>query len=183
MLGVGPTPDGFWRSNGGGSLESQVDHVDVLEKELPRLLEWVRAAESRLALVLPLSTAMLGALSVLAPAASRWPVSGAVTASFAAFFLVLSIIFAACASFPRTTGPKGSLIYFGCIVQKDLSQYSTAMRELTRDDYLDDLAKQCHRNAQIAERKYAWTRRSIACLFIGAAPWAVSLFLLYNGRS
>jgi len=35
------------------------------EAELARLLEWVRAAESRFALVLPLSTAMLGALAVL----------------------------------------------------------------------------------------------------------------------
>lgn len=36
--------------------------ISLAEVELDRLLGWVRAAESRLALVLPPSTAMLAAL-------------------------------------------------------------------------------------------------------------------------
>jgi hypothetical protein len=125
---------------------------------------------------------MLGALSVLAPATTNWTILAAITTSFAAFFLVLSIVFAALASFPRTTGPKGSLIYFGGIVSKDLSQYEAAVRGMTEEGYLDDLIKQCHRNAQIADRKYVWVQRSMASLFISALPWAVSLFLLYSTK-
>ena len=150
------------------------------EVELDRLLGWARAAESRLALVLPLSTAMLGALAVLAPPASKWTVAGGIAVSFAAVLLLVSIAFAACASFPRTTGPKGSLIYFGGITTRELPQYEAAVKSLTPEAYLTDLINQCHRNAQIAECKYAWVQRSMACLFISALPWGLSLFILYS---
>lgn len=152
------------------------------ETELDRLLGWVRAAETRLALVLPLSTAMLGALAVLAPPMSKWTVLGGIAGAFATVLLFLSIVFAACASFPRTSGPKGSLVYFGGIVSRDLSQYREAVSSATPQTYLDDLLTQCHRNAQIAERKYAWVQRSMACLLISALPWSFSLFILYSGR-
>ena len=125
---------------------------------------------------------MLGALAVLAPRISSWPVFSAIASSYAVIFLVLSIIFAAIASFPRTTGPKASLIYFGGIAALDLEQFSSATNSLTRDDYISDLIKQCHRNAQIAQRKYAWVQRSMACLFISSCPWAISLFELYSNK-
>ena len=163
-------------------MDNQLDIIELLETELARLLEWVRAAESRLAFILPLSTVMLGALAVLAPRISSWSVYSAIVSSFAVFFLVFSIIFAAIASFPRTIGPKGSLIYFGGIVALDLEQFSSAIDSLTRDKYESDLIKQCHRNAQIAQRKYTWVQRSMACLFISSAPWAISLFLLYSNK-
>ncbi|EMS79881.1 Pycsar system effector family protein [Desulfotignum phosphitoxidans] len=155
--------------------------VSQADAELDRLLGWVRAAESRLALVLPLSTAMIGALAVLMPSAPNWTVPGGSASAFAAFFLFLSIVFAACASFPRTTGPKGSLIYFGGIVSRDLSQYVEAVKSATQQTYLDDMLTQCHRNAQIAERKYTWIQRSMACLFLAALPWGFALFILYSG--
>jgi len=152
------------------------------EAELARLLEWVRAAESRLALVLPLSTAMLGALAVLAPTASKWTMVSGIAASFAALLLVLSIAFAACASFPRTTGPRGSLIYFGGITDRELKQYKNEVKSMTAESYLEELIRQCHRNAQIAERKYAWVQRSMACLFLAALPWFGALFTLYSSK-
>ena len=163
-------------------MDNQLDTIAVLESELTRLLEWVRAAESRLALILPLSTAMLGAIALLAPRISSWPVFSAIVSSFAVFFLVLSIVFAAIASFPRTTGPKGSLIFFGGIAALDLEQFSSATNCLTRDEYVSDLIKQCHRNAQIAQRKYAWVQRSMACLFVSSGPWVISLFELYSDK-
>lgn len=152
------------------------------EKELARLLEWGRAAESRLTLVLSLSTAMLGALAMLAPPASKWTVVEGIASSFAALLLLLSIMFAALASFPRTTGPKGSLIYFGGITTRNLNQYEAAVKSLTLEEYFDDLIRQCHRNAQIAERKYTWVQRSMVCLFLAALPWGLSLFVLYSWR-
>ncbi len=163
-------------------MDNQLDIIEVLESELTRLLEWVRAAETKLALILPLSTAMLGALAVLAPRISSWPVFLAIVSSFAVFFLVISIICAAIASFPRTTGPKGSLIYFGGIAALDLEQFSSATNSLTRDEYVSDLIKQCHRNAQIAQRKYAWIQRSMVCLFLSSGPWVISLFELYSDK-
>lgn len=156
--------------------------ISRAQSDLDRILAWVRAAESRLALVLPLSTAMLGTLAVLMPPAGAWTVLGGIASSFAAFFLLLSIGLAACASFPRTTGPKGSLTYFGGIAAMDLPQYEESIKSRTPDADLADLISQCHRNAQIAERKYSWVQRSMACLFIAALPWGLSLFILYTAK-
>jgi hypothetical protein len=153
-----------------------------MEAELSLLLGWVRAAETRLAFVLPLSMAMLGALAVLAPSAPKWTIVGSVFSAFAALSLVLSIALAALASFPRTTGPKGSLIYFGGITTRDLVQYEQEVKSQSLESHLDDLIRQCHRNAQIAERKYTWIQRSMVCLFISTLPWVISLFILYSAK-
>lgn len=161
---------------------SSDSRIAWVESELSRLLEWVRAAESRLTLVLTLTTAMLGALAVLAPSAYNWTVVTAIIASLAAFLLVLSIVFAACAFFPRTTGPKGSLIYFGGITERSLKQYENEIKLMTVESYMKDLIRQCYRNAQIAERKYIWIQRSMACLFLAAFPWIAALFTLYSNK-
>lgn len=155
---------------------------DILEKELSRLLAWIQSAETRIGLVLPLSTAMLGVLSVLAPTFSKWTIFPAIMSAFSVLFLVLSVTFSALASFPRTSGPKGSLIYFGGIVSMELDQYRAASKNLDLDEYIEELIKQCHRNAQIAERKYAWIQRALGCLFISSAPWALSVYLLYSAK-
>jgi hypothetical protein len=167
----------------GDDLAETPDVVAVLEDELARLMDWVKAAESRLAVVLPISTAMLGALAVLAPKANAWTVPAAIAGSVAAALLALGILCSALTAFPRTAGPKGSLIYFGCIVDKDLAAYQNAMRQLSSDEYFDDLTKQCHRNAQIAQTKFKWVKRSMGCMLAGSGPWAICLFLLYGGRS
>ena len=156
--------------------------ITQMESELDRLLGWVRSAESRLALILPLATAMLGALAILAPAVSKWTVIGSIVVTLAVLFLLLSIVFAACASFPRTKGPKGSLIYFGGIITKELSQYEAAVKSRSPEAYINDLVSQCHRNAQIADRKYTWVQRSMACLFVSALPWIVAIFILYSEK-
>lgn len=154
--------------------------IDLLEKELNRLLLWIQSVETRMSWVLPLSTAMLGAVAVLAPAFTKWTIFPAIVTVFAVLLLALSIVFSALSSFPRTTGPKGSLIYFGGIVSKELEQYSKAVKDLTKEEYINDLIRQCHRNAQVAERKFTWIQRALGCVFLAAAPWVVSIYLLYS---
>ena len=121
--------------------------ISRAETELVRLLDWVRAAESRIALVVPLSTAMLGALAVLVPTMTKWSLVSVILSSGSTLFLILSIAFAAWACFPRTTGPSGSLIFFGTIAAMKLNQYEQEVGSMTSADYLVDVIRQCHRNA------------------------------------
>ncbi len=79
-----------------------------------------------------------------------------------------------------TSGPKGSLIYFGGISSQNSEQYEQAVMGLSRADYIKDLVKQCHRNAQIAEQKFTWIQRALACLFLSSVPWVLSVYLLYS---
>lgn len=159
-----------------------MDTKDYLEKELSRLLHWIQAADTRLAFILPLTTAMLGALALLAPKPEAWSSLAVVMFSFSVLFLVLSVIFSACASFPRTNGPKGSLLYFSGIESRELNQFSIAAKEMTDTQYIDDLISQCHINAQICEKKFSHIRHALACLFISSIPWSASIFILYGNK-
>jgi len=151
-----------------------------LEQELDRLLTWVSAAESRLAYTLPLGTAMLGSLAVMAPDATNWQTSEAIWTALATLGLAISLIACWLAIAPRTHGPKGSLIYFGTITDKDKEQYAAAVRSMTQQDYIDDLVTQCHRNADIAKTKYFWIKIAMSSLLASSLPWALALHCLYT---
>lgn len=157
-----------------------MNQTEYLEKELNLLLGWIQAADTRISLVLPLSSAMLGTIAALAPEIDKWVILSAIAASFATFFLVLSLIFSAIACFPRIDGPKGSMIFFTGITSRELAQYKKDVSTFSEKNYIDDLSNQCHINAQIANIKFSWVKRSMACLFIAALPWFASIFLLYG---
>lgn len=159
-----------------------MDKKQYLEKELTLLLGWIQAADTRISLVLPLSSAMLAALAAIAPTANEWSVCSAIFSAFSVLFLVLSISFSALSCFPRMEGPKGSMVFFSGIQNRELKQYKSDINELTEEKLIDDLVSQCHINAQIAHIKFTWVKRSLFCLFLSSLPWFVSIYLLYGNK-
>ena len=157
------------------------NRLEALEKELERLLRWVGAAESRLAFVFSVSTAMLGAIALTVGDPTEWSWSLGAAALLAIMLLLSSIVCSALATFPRTAGKGRSLIFFGSIDSLPLDEYRKLAMSQTESGYRDDLIEQCHRNAQIASTKYAWIRRSMICIFLAAVPWAFALFTGYLG--
>jgi hypothetical protein len=151
-----------------------------LQYVLDKQLGWITSADSRLSLVLPLSTAMLGALAVYATNPNEWPLMAGIPAAFAIFFLSLSIIFCACASFPRTTGTKGSMMFFEGIISRDISQFRAVVKSATKDEFHDDLVQQCYINAQIASAKFAWVKRGMISVLTAMFPWAFAIYQFYG---
>jgi len=156
------------------------DTIRVLEQTLDRVLRWIVAADSRFSTILAIDTAMLGALAALSPAPVEWTIRAAISASLAAILLAASLLFLALSSFPRTSGPRGSLVYFGGIASLEADQYLRLVRKVNPEKYVDDLAAQCHRNAEIADKKFKWVKRAMGSLLLSLVPWAVSLYLLYG---
>lgn len=154
--------------------------IENLQYVLDKQLSWISAADSRLSLVLPLSTAMLGSLAVYATGPGSWTLIAGIPAAFAIFFLCLSIIFSACASFPRTKGTKGSLIFFDGITSRDLDQFRSSVKAAQKSDVLDDLVQQCHINAQIATTKFTWVKRGMASMLTAMLPWAFAMYQFYG---
>jgi hypothetical protein len=161
---------------------NEEQRIAFLEASLARLLQWIGAAEARITVILGIDTAMLGTLAAFAPSPKLWTTAAVVCGAIAVFSLVLSLIFVALASFPRTTGPKQSIIYFDGITSRDSDQYLALVRSVTTGEYIEDLVRQCHRNAQIASAKFEWVRRGFLGLFIAIMPWALAIFLLYQQR-
>jgi len=157
--------------------------TEELQYILDKQLGWIAAADSRLSLVLPLSTAMLGALAVYATKPVAWTLLAGIPAAFAIFFLCLSIIFCACASFPRTTGTKGSLVFFEGIISRDLSQFRSAVKAIQKGELLDDLIEQCHINAQVASTKFMWVKRGMASILAAMLPWAFAVYQFYGMKN
>jgi hypothetical protein len=159
------------------------ERISFLEANLSRQLIWISAADSKASFVFAITTAMLGVLAAIAPkTVGGWTTAAAIFASFAVVLAGATLLFLSIASFPRTKGPKGSLIYCGGISQKDVVQFSEAVCELSPQSYLDDLCSQCHRNAEIADRKFAWVQRALIALYLSVIPWALALYLLYSGH-
>jgi hypothetical protein len=157
------------------------ERIRFLEANLGRQLSWIRAADSRLTLAFALNTGMLGVLAAVSPKqATAWAVAPAIFASFAAAFALASLICLTFASFPRVKGPRGSLVFFEGIAQHTAAQFKEAVTALSDESYIDDLVNQCHRNAEIASRKFSWVQRAFICLYLAVPAWGVAVFLLYN---
>ncbi len=156
------------------------------QKNLERLLNWIRAADSKIAPVLAIDTAMAGILATLFTKVTEHTWYTMLLFLAVAVLLGLSILFLAFAAFPRTEGPKGSILYFGGIVTFSRKAYTDTTRNLKTEDYFEDLSAQCHRNAEIANIKYIWVCRAMKMLFCSILPWLVAVCILYgaynNGR-
>ncbi|TNE65831.1 MAG: hypothetical protein EP335_04495 [Alphaproteobacteria bacterium] len=160
---------------------TKLDVIDVLEKALARHLEWIRAADTKLSLLLPVETAMFGAIAIKIPETinkvswCQWLIIG-----FSVALLLSSLACTALSFFPRTDGPSGrSYIYFGIVASGTFSEFKQDVEEISRESYEEDLVKQCYANASIAKVKFALMRRS-TFLTITAFPfWVIALFLLY----
>ena len=153
--------------------------TERLEASLERQLRWVAATESRIALIVPLATALFGSVAIKYHAFST--VSSLVRFSCWAALILLSatIVFAAIAIFPRTKGPKRSLVFFGGIAGRTLSSFREEISVLSEADYRHDIVGQIHINARIAAIKYSWIKRSMMLLIFSLAPWALSVAWLY----
>lgn len=158
------------------------ERIAALETNLTRQLHWIGVADAKVAFGFTVNTAMLGLLAAIAPeSGASWTTAQAICASFAVAFGVAGLLFLSFASFPRTDGPKGSLLFFGGIAQRDSEQFKRAVSLLSHDAYIDDLSDQCHRNAEIAAQKFAWVKRALVCVYLSVVPWGLSLWLLYGG--
>lgn len=157
-----------------------MNRIDIAEGILSRQIAWITASDAKASFVFPVAAAMLGLLAALAPAPANWTVASGIFSSLAAILLVLSIAFCALSSFPRTSGPKGSVIFAEGISSRESSKYESDLKGMSESAYFSDLANQCHINASIAVKKFNWIKRSLLCLFVASAPWAIAIYLLYS---
>ncbi len=153
--------------------------LERLEASLERQLSWIRATESRIALIVPLSTALFGAIAIKFKELQVSPCWLQMLFWLTVIMLVAALVSASIAIFPRTRGPKHSLIFFGGIIQKTVREFHEALSESCENQYREDLIEQIYINANIAAIKYSWIRRAMALLLFSSVPWGVVVALLY----
>lgn len=153
---------------------------------MERQLAWIAASEAKVAAVVGIDLAMLGALGA-AFSTAKLPLTGTFLAEWlitvlATLCLGAGVFCAAMAVVPRMDGPKHSLLFFARIASLSADQYIDRMKSNTDQTLQDDWAAQAHRNAEIAVAKFGWVQRAIRWSFLGIPFWfAAILTLLHLG--
>ncbi|MEQ1856245.1 MAG: Pycsar system effector family protein [Longimicrobiales bacterium] len=158
------------------------DRLDLIDRILGRNLDWVAAADGKVAPILAMDTAMLGVMAALVPSASSWRAVPAIMAGMASICLLVSLICLGAATFPRLHGPKESLVFFGGITTVERSKYVERLLAVPPQEIHEDFAEQVHRNAEIAATKFGFVRTAMVFLFAAIPFWLVAIGLLYAGR-
>jgi len=163
-------------------MSNELERADLAKHILSLNLGWIASADAKIGPIFAIETALLGAIAALAPSVSGWTAPQVIATTVAAGLLLTSLVCLAAAVFPRLAGPKGSAFFFGGIVAMECDKYVKHLVETPLSHLVEDLACQCHRNAEIAQQKYAWIRRSMILLFLSLLPWLVTIALLYTAR-
>ena len=146
---------------------------------LERQLAWIASADIKVGLVFTLNIAMLGGLGAAYTASaekSAWVNVMAVGYGLCAFGALLC---SAKVLMPYLSGPRAaSLVFFCRISERSCEDYVDAYSKTTNDEFLNDIATQIHRNAEIATQKYGSVGKAILFTVLGAAPWVTAIAIL-----
>lgn len=157
-----------------GSIES--NKITAAVKTLDTLLKWSGRYDNKLSVFAAIDIGMLGAMFI-----AIHPLISLILKFM--FFLTLillgfSLIEILLGSFPRTASPNKSLIFFGTIAKMDQDYFKKAFKNLSDEDYIDDILSQCHRNSQILSVKFLHFRIAVLLGMMAIIPWLLSFFLL-----
>lgn len=157
------------------------DRLPTAQWILERNLAWIAAADAKVAIIVTINTAMLGGLAGTFGWTDAHRTCWAYLAGLVAFLLSGTGVFcAAMAMFPRTNGPKQSLLFSVPVAGMPLSDYQAALRDRTDDQLLEDFAGQVHRNAEIAKSKFEWVRLAMIWSFLGMPAWVVAIGVMLS---
>lgn len=145
-----------------------------------RTLGWIAAADVKVGVAMTLDIAMLGGLAAAFGASepqlrSAWCYLAILCAVAG---MVVAMFCASMAAIPRMLGPVNSKIFFTRISEFSATDYVSQFLITSESDFLADLTMQIHRNAQIANAKHWWVRKSLIYSFISALPWLGAISLL-----
>lgn len=160
--------------------EPSREHLEELSRILDRNIQWIASADTKATTLFAVASAMLATLAAILPNSENFTTSGIISSLFAVVPLLYSIFEILRANFPRLDGPRGSLIYFGGIATHDEEQYRKKLMSCSLSELMDDYARQCYRNAEIACKKYSSIKNSTIALFISIIPWLIAIWILFN---
>ena len=155
--------------------------VDRMEKSLQRMLDWIKAIDTKTQIALGLNVAMLGGLVAVTPKPES--LNPAILGLLALGGLLPFVSCTQCirAFFPNTKGPGDSRIFFGAIANRSLSGFRQALAKETTETYGDDLSEQVYRNAEIATGKYRMVKNAILLQGMAVVPWLIVCYFLFKG--
>jgi len=153
------------------------DQLNIAEKNLEFLLDWIGRYDNKSSVILGIDTGMLGVLATFAPDKAFWDSWMILFAFSSIILLLLSLLFVYLGNYPRLKGPSESLFYFGSICKKCLIQYQQGFSKRSKEECLNDLLEQCHRNSEIINQKFNYLKWAYLLLLLSVIPWVITIYL------
>jgi hypothetical protein len=156
------------------------DRIRLMELSLTRMLQTNAVADTKVATLVGMNTTMLALLAALVTSqviTSVWLLGLAV---LSALGLLLGLLFLSLSSFPRTSRPARSIVFFGAVSAVDAETYANRVRTVNDEEYLADLIDQCYRTASIAKQKFRWIQRAQMAWYSSIIPWLLTVYLVYH---
>jgi len=148
-----------------------------LEWLLERQLAWISQADSKLSVLGPLPLAMMAVSFSSIPINLRELDWADFPFVMSALLLSLSLFFVKAALSPRLKGPVDSLVYFGEISKVSSEEFAQKVASSNEASFQDDILKQIHINAKIAEQKHRNIGFSVLWLAIATPVWLLAIVL------
>lgn len=159
--------------------------IDIAEKNLSRVHEWIRGIDQKVSVFLALQGVILTLLfpkillAIIAifktSAISYW---NSVFILWAILALGFGVFESLNAIFPRISNKGKSHLYFGGIKNITLTKYTDDMKHFTDEDYFDELCEQVHKNSVIAVGKAEHFQKAIILFLLGIGLFTISYISL-----
>lgn len=164
-----------------------LDLVEVYEKNLTRIHEWIRAVDQKLSIFLALQGLFLAIITPLVISLiskkSVFISKLQIAVVVIAYFLLICAIGKCLRSLYATlnvnkqkiTEDQLSITYFKHISETSKDSYEKKMKGLTRNKYLTELLSQIHISAKIATNKHAHFNDALVLFSIGSLLLIITL--------
>ena len=159
-------------------MNEQFNHIQIAQWILDKQLVWIASADAKVAVIISLETAALAGIATAYSSSlstTHWALLLSILTSALIF---ISLFCAAMSVIPRTDGPKESIIFFTPIAKISQVEFVDKLIATPLDKIHKEIAIQIHRNAEIANRKHCWVKRSMGWAFFAAIPWTSAVFML-----
>lgn len=152
-----------------------MDQLAIASATLERNLGWVRAADAKVPPVFAVDAAMLGVLGLRLPSLETMSPLVVILWGLSVAALLGSMLCLGLVVFPRLSGPKDSIIFFGTAARMEEATYIQRLTSQATDNLLNDISRQAFRNAEIAAAKYSHLRLAMIGMFAGLPLWLGAL--------
>ncbi|MFN7098873.1 MAG: Pycsar system effector family protein [Flavobacterium sp.] len=146
------------------------------ETNLQRKLDWVGRHDNRVVVITGIVIAMLGVLASACATIICWTFIKYLIFFLGGLLLFISLTLLYYSQFPKIDSPNSSLIFFKTIAKLDFQNFKNQSNSRSKQEYLEDLLFQIHRNSQILDKKFSNLRLAMIFLGLSLLPWLIAIY-------
>jgi len=157
---------------------TEIERIEHARWALERNIGWIVQAEVKVAVVISLNIAMVGAMAASYTTTTNKTPEATVLTLFFGLVVLVAFFCSVMVVKPRLEGPVSSYIFFGKIVAKDRVMFAEDFAKAGAIEFLRDLTDQLHRNAEIACEKHEWVEKATLWSLCAGAIWVPVIVFL-----